>query len=82
MLKAHIYRATGNLAPKIHNLVRLAELANLTISNSQRAFLGQFNQYQMEGRYPDTLKVAISPGKAKAALEETEQMLQWLKSQF
>ena len=50
MLKAHVCRTTGNLAPKIHNLVRLAELANLSISNRQRLLLGRFNQYQLEGR--------------------------------
>ena len=46
MLKAHVCRTTRNLAPKIHNLVRLAELATLSISTGQRALLGRFNQYQ------------------------------------
>ena len=82
MLKAHVCRETKSLAPKIHNLVRLAELANLSTSTSQRTALGRFNQYQLRGRYPDTLKDTISQHKAKVVLQEMEQMLQWLKRQF
>jgi hypothetical protein len=77
-----ICRATEDLAPKIHNLVRLTELANLSISKNQRAFLGQFNQYQLVGRYPERLEVIISIDKAKKALQEAEQMLKWLNNQF
>ncbi len=82
MLKAHVCRATGKLAPRIHTLIRLAELANLSISKNQRAFLGQFNQYQLEGRYPEIRQGSISPNKAKESLQEAEQMLEWLKKQF
>lgn len=31
-LKAHVCRHTGDLAPRTHNLVRLAEIAGLTVS--------------------------------------------------
>lgn len=82
MLKAHVCRATGDLAPKVHNLVRLAELANLTLSDGQRALLGQFNQYQLEGRYPELPMPSISPVKVKRALREAERMLEWLKKLF
>jgi HEPN domain-containing protein len=82
MLKAHVCRSTGALAPKIHNLLRLAELAGLSISADQRVLLGQFNQYQLEGRYAGTMTASILPEQAKSALNEAEQMLQWLKKQF
>ena len=82
ILKAHVCRATGELAPKIHNLLRLAELTKLPISNRQRAILGRFNQYQLEGRYPDRLPKPIPKKRAKAALKEGEEIREWLKKQF
>jgi HEPN domain-containing protein len=82
ILKAHVCRATGELAPKIHNLLRLAELTKLPISNRQRAILGRFNQYQLEGCYPDRLPKPIPKKRAKAALKEGEEIREWLKKQF
>ena len=35
-LKAHVCRATGELAPRSHNLVRLAEMAGLKLSGADR----------------------------------------------
>lgn len=39
--------------PKIHNLVRILELANVKLDDNDMEFLGILNQYQIEGRYPD-----------------------------
>lgn len=64
MLKAHICRATGNLAPKTHNLVRPAELTDLTFSKIHQRFLAGFDRYQLEGRYPDSLPEPPSKDKA------------------
>ena len=82
MLKAHVCRATGDLAPRVHNLVRLAELAGLPLSETQRTFLARFNQYQLEGRYPDTLTTPPEVGEAEEELEQAEAMLQWFSNQF
>lgn len=75
MLKAHVCRATGNLAPKIHNLVRLAELTGLTFSKSRQRFLAGFDMYQLEGRYPDTLPDPPSKDKALQELQKVEEIL-------
>ncbi len=82
MVKAHVCRVTGDLAPRVHNLVHLAELAGLSLSETQRTFLARFNQYQLEGRYPDTLTAPPTVGEAERELEEAEAMLQWFNSQF
>ncbi len=52
MLKAQVCRLTSDLAPRVHNLVHLAELTGLSLSETQRTFLARVNQYQLEGRYP------------------------------
>jgi len=45
MLKAHICRATADLAPRIHTLLRLAERTGLAYSEEQRVFLARFDRY-------------------------------------
>lgn len=45
-LKAHVCRITGELAPRIHNLVRLAEIGGLTLSDSQIDLLADVNRVQ------------------------------------
>lgn len=82
MLKAHICQQTENLAPKIHNLVRLAELTGLTFSKTRQRFLAGFDMYQLEGRYPDRLPAPPPKDKALQELQEVEEILQWLKKRF
>jgi len=53
LLKAHVCRATRDLAPRIHALLRLAERAGLMLPEDWRVFLARFDRYQLEGRYPD-----------------------------
>jgi HEPN domain-containing protein len=49
MLKAHVTRQTKDVPPRIHNLVRLAKLADLNLNPDQLEFLREFNLYQLEG---------------------------------
>jgi len=82
MLKAHVCRATGDLAPRIHNLVRLSELTDLSFSKSRQRFLAGFDVYQMEGRYPDRLPELPSKDEAMQQVQDVEDILQWLKKKF
>ena len=54
MLKA-IYVSSHNneVPPKVHNLVRLAELSGLNFSEEQLDFLDKINDFNIEARYPD-----------------------------
>lgn len=52
-LKAHICRATNELAPPIHNLVRLAEGAGLALTPEQRDLLAEVNSFNIEGGTPN-----------------------------
>jgi HEPN domain-containing protein len=82
ILKAHVCRATNDLAPKIHNLARLAQLTGLSFPETQQIFLARFDQYQLEGRYPDKLPQPLKIDEAKQELEKAEEILQWLINQF
>src|SRR3990172_6607217 len=53
MLKAFYVRDTGQLPPKIHNLPKLAERTALKLSDEQKQFLIDINDFNIEARYPD-----------------------------
>lgn len=82
MLKAHICRATADLAPRMHTLLRLAEGTGLAYSEEQRIFLARFDRYQIEGRYPDLLPPPPSQDVARAELKLAGELFQWLKRQL
>jgi HEPN domain-containing protein len=54
LLKAHVCRQTRDLAPRVHNLVRLAELAALHLPESCKDTLAAMNPFAIAGRYPDS----------------------------
>ncbi len=53
ILKALVVQNTGNEAPKIHDLFRLAELSKQNLSNENLKYLKRVNRYNMRTRYPD-----------------------------
>jgi len=54
LCKAHWVKDNiSNTPPKIHNLVTLADRTKLQISEDDRNFFFNMNQFQLEGRYPD-----------------------------
>ena len=57
MLKARVCQHSGDIAPKIHNLVRLAEAAGLSLSPTELDLLADMNRYNLEGRYCDPAAV-------------------------
>ena len=81
-LKAHVCLVTQDLAPRLHNLVRLSEIAELSLNPDQLDVLAEMNAFNIEGRYPDTL--SPPPGK-KQALEyiaKSNKVFQWLIDQL
>ena len=53
MLKAHVAKKMREYPPKIHNLLRLVQLADLSIDKEHMNTLKRLNAYQIEGRYPE-----------------------------
>jgi len=81
-LKAHVCRHTGDLAPRTHNLVRLAEIAGLTVSPEHTDVLAETNEFVLTGRYPDTAFSAPSLGDAEAHQRKAQEVFQWLIQQL
>jgi len=77
-LKAHYVKFNVKLAPKTHNLIYLADNANLVLNDSQLQFLGHLLKYQLEGRYPDDEISSPKLDIAENYLKETKELLEWL----
>jgi HEPN domain-containing protein len=82
LLKAHLCRRTQDLAPRLHNLVRLAELAALNLDQGQIDALAEMNAFNIEGRYPDTLAPPPTPREARQYLRRAKEVYQWLMNQL
>ena len=80
MLKAHVTRATQSVPPYTHDLLRLAELANLNLKDEEKFFFRRLQEYCLEGRYPKSSSSTTSKDETLAVLRKTEEILQWLNS--
>jgi HEPN domain-containing protein len=82
MLKAHVTRQTKDIPPRIHNLIRLAEIAELSVEPEHASFLRRFDMYQLEGRYPESSHMIIDVKAANERLALAGDVLKWLKAQL
>jgi len=86
-LKAVIAEKTNEMPPKIHNLVRLAELGDVynDLSEVQVNLLDTLTPMQIDGRYEeykDAIRKTLSPEKCKQLLAETEPFLCMIKKKL
>lgn len=51
-LKALVAKNTGEYVPRTHNLMRLSELAELSLDDDDKNLLRDANDFNMEARYP------------------------------
>lgn len=77
-LKAHVIRNTRDLAPRIHNLVRLSQIAGLEMSSGYLDILADMSAFNLEGRYPDIDLPLPTKDEAQAYLARSEEVFQWL----
>jgi len=82
ILKAHICKYTQKIAPKIHNLIRLAEIAGLSLTEDNIDFLAEMNEFNLEGRYPASFFPPVSIEEAKDYIKKTQETLQWFRQQL
>lgn len=82
MLKALVCRHIRDVPPRIHNLTRLSELTGLKLDIPQSDALADMNQFNAEGRYPESLVSPPSREEAAAYLAEAEELFTWLTRQF
>lgn len=65
----------SNTPPKIHNLLRLAEGAGLSLTGDEQHLLGEANEFQIETRYAEfklEFYKKCTPVFTKAYLEKLE----------
>ena len=56
LLKAIIAKQTDELPPRLHNLIRLTELADLDLTEKQLEFLRKLSEYYIKSRYPEIIR--------------------------
>jgi HEPN domain-containing protein len=78
MLKALVCKNTGDLAPRIHNLNRLIDLAGVVSSPVQTDILAEMNAFHIEGRYPETLTKRPTEEEAVRYTKRAEEVFRWL----
>jgi HEPN domain-containing protein len=81
-LKAHVCKNTRTLAPKVHNLGRLSELAGIQLTEKQKDLLGDMNEFQLEGRYPEFQSPVPTLKEARQYLPWVKEVLEWLIKQL
>ncbi|MHC4503881.1 MAG: HEPN domain-containing protein [Planctomycetota bacterium] len=78
ILKAHVVKVTDDVPPHIHDLLRLAEIAELSVPGERREFLAYLQRYCLEGRYPGSWPAAPSPEEGQSGVREAREVLKWL----
>jgi HEPN domain-containing protein len=80
-LKAVVCKQTLDLAPRIHNLVRLYELAALPLDTEKMDILADMNSFNIEGRYPESLMKPPTKDEALVYMDQAEGVFEWLINQ-
>jgi len=81
-MKAHVCLVTQDLAPRLHNLVRLSEIAELSLNPDQLDVLAEMNAFNIEGRYPDTLSPPPDKKQALEYISKSKKVFRWLIDQL
>ena len=81
VLKALVFRCSGEPPPRIHNLSELASRTSVLLDDKEMRFLGRMNFYQLAGRYPDSQRGGIDPERAIRDFREAVRLFDWLIKQ-
>jgi HEPN domain-containing protein len=82
LLKAVAAEVANEHPPKTHNLIYLTKLAGINFSDRHLEFLSKINGASIVTRYPEDfhkLIEAYPEGIVKAYLEQTREIIEWLK---
>ena len=81
IIKSIICKKSQDIAPRIHNLSRLSELAALAPDNEKMEYLAEMNAFHIEGRYPESLTKPPTKEEALDSMVNAEKVFQWLMKQ-
>lgn len=85
MLKAIYVARHGEHAPPLHNLVRLAKMANVELVEGDLKVLITISGFNIEARYPDikrAFRKKCTEEYAVARMKEIREIFRWLQSQM
>ena len=78
ILKANFVMQNKKVAPKTHDIIYLAEHANLKLRENDLQFLPILMKYQLEGRYPEYSPIIPPQENSNEYLNKTKDLLEWL----
>lgn len=85
LLKGLVVKQTSEIAPYIHDLERLAKLADLILSETQIQILRIITKFNVAGRYSD-IKYAFykkcTKGYTQKYLRISQKIILWLKREY
>jgi HEPN domain-containing protein len=79
-LKARVCERTQDLAPRTHNLVRLAQVAEVEVTEERMRVLAALNEFSQAGRYPDSTSPTPTAELVKQRVDEADEVFRWLMS--
>ncbi len=82
ILKARITFIIADHAPYTHNLIHLADKAQLTFSDEHKKLLTDLTEFNLEARYPDWKRDFYKRATAsytKRYVDSTQSLFVWLK---
>ncbi len=85
IIKAHYVKDNEQNPPKTHDLLKLVEKTNLSLSEENKLFLDEMNDFQLEAMYPDykfSLPKSLDINSTKQKLYQIKELFGWLKSQL
>ena len=77
-LKAHVVKKTKDHPPMIHNLISLANIAGLKVSEQRLQIFSELNPLNIEARYPGIIRNPISKREALVIAKRAKAVLEWL----
>ena len=83
MLKALIARRTRTMPPRLHNLMRLAEVAALTVPEDTAHLFRRLTDFYIASRYPEEIEEAawsVEVSQMQQTYVATEEALRWLSA--
>lgn len=85
MLKAAVTERTAQPPPRTHNLILLAQLAQLSVPREHAEFIGKIGDASIVTRYPQDLSQALTEytePMARLYLQHSKEVLRWIKEQL
>ncbi|MFA7418580.1 MAG: HEPN domain-containing protein [Melioribacteraceae bacterium] len=80
-----VFYNDNKIPPKVHNLVKLAELFGLNLDLDNKEFLDKVNDFNLEVRYPEyknEFYVVCTKEFAEEYMTRIKEELHWIKSRL